>query len=77
MNSDVNAVLDAALKLPPDELEELKRRLNRITVAGHKRKGDVTRFFGTFDSGDPRSADNDKIDADLAEEYSDDHAPEN
>jgi hypothetical protein len=76
MNSDIKTVLDAALKLPPDELEELKRRLNRITISGRKRTGDVTRFFGTFDSGDPRSADNDKIDAALAEEYDDDHAPE-
>lgn len=72
MSVDVKSVLDAALSLPPDELEELKRRLNAITEAG--RTGDVTRFFGTFDSGDHRSADNDKIDADLAEEYSNDHA---
>src|SRR5438128_9778192 len=26
-------------------------------------------FFGIWDSGDPRSADNDRIDADLAREY--------
>lgn len=81
MNTDAKTVLDAALKLPPDELEELKRRLNRrlnrISVSGQRRTGDVTRFFGVFDSGDPRSADNDKIDADLAAEYDDDHAPEN
>lgn len=77
MNTDAKTVLDAALKLPPDELEELKRRLNRISVSGQRRTGDVTRFFGVFDSGDPRSADNNKIDADLAAEYDDDHAPEN
>ena len=31
--------------------------------------GDFSRFFGTFNSGDPNSADNDAIDADLAREY--------
>ena len=34
-----------------------------------KKKGDITRFFGSWDSGDPNSADNERIDADLAREY--------
>jgi len=29
----------------------------------------VSSFFGIWDSGDPHSADNDRIDADLAREY--------
>ena len=29
----------------------------------------VHSFFGIWDSGDPRSADNDRLDADLAREY--------
>ena len=29
----------------------------------------VRSFFGIWDSGDPRSADNDRIDADLSREY--------
>lgn len=29
----------------------------------------VRSFFGIWDSGDPRSADNDRIDADLTREY--------
>jgi hypothetical protein len=29
----------------------------------------VRSFFGVWDSGDPRSADNDRIDADLARKY--------
>ena len=33
-------------------------------------------FFGKFRSGDPSSADNDKIDRDLAAAYADDHEPE-
>jgi hypothetical protein len=35
----------------------------------HKKKGDITRLFGSWDSGDPNSADNERIDADLAREY--------
>lgn len=34
-----------------------------------EKKGDITRFFGAWDSGDPNSADNERIDADLAREY--------
>jgi len=40
----------------------------RSNGAGEK-KGDITRFFGAWDSGDPNSADNERIDADLAREY--------
>lgn len=75
MNPDLNTVLDAAMKLPPVQRRELIVRL-QIAEAPQKR-GDVTKFFGTFNSGDPRSADNDKIDADLANEYFDAHEPEN
>ena len=33
----------------------------------------VRSFFGIWDSGDQRSADNDRIDADLAREYANSH----
>ena len=33
----------------------------------------VRSFFGIWDSGDPRSGDNDGIDADLAHEYANSH----
>jgi len=33
----------------------------------------VRSFFGVWDSGDPRSADNDRIDADLARECTSSH----
>jgi hypothetical protein len=33
----------------------------------------VRSFFGIWDSGDTHSADNDRIDADLAEEYASSH----
>ena len=38
-----------------------------------KRRGDITKFFGMFDTGDPDSADNEKIDADLARAYLEDY----
>jgi len=36
----------------------------------------LLRHAGTFESGDPRSADNERIDADLAREYADNHEDE-
>lgn len=77
MNPDLNTVLDAAMKLPPEQRAELKRRLDTMDRPARPKTGDVTRCFGMIDSGDPRSADNERIDADLAEAYLDDHAPEN
>ncbi len=32
-------------------------------------------YFGSYDSGDPDSCNNDRIDADLAREYGDNHEP--
>jgi len=40
--------------------------------AAHER---FRRHAGIFDSGDPHFADNDRIDADLAREYADNHEP--
>jgi hypothetical protein len=45
-----------------------------VTIAPHEKGasatgGDFSRFFGTVNSGNPNSADNDAIDADLAREY--------
>jgi hypothetical protein len=50
--------------------------LNELSGETHdkpKRQGDITKFFGMFDSGDPNSADNERIDADLARAYADNH----
>ena len=47
--------------------------LSRETHEKPKRKGDISKFFGMFDSGDPNSADNERIDADLARAYADNH----
>ncbi len=66
--------LDHLLKQLPDELqnevlqfaESLVQRSDNIARANETPVGS---FFGIWDSGDPCSADNDRIDADLAREY--------
>jgi hypothetical protein len=56
-------------------LEEFAAERLSESIPAHKpngegeKKGDITRFFGAWDSGDPNSADNERIDADLAREY--------
>jgi hypothetical protein len=67
--------LDELLKQLPDELqnqvlqfaESLLKRNNRSRTGN--RAPPVRSFFGIWDSGDPRSGDNDPIDAELAREY--------
>ena len=77
MNQELDLVIDAALKLSPEQQKALVARLTGRSVLGRKKTGDVRKYFGTFNSGDPRSADNDRIDADLAEAYLDTHEPVN
>lgn len=76
MNSDLNTVLDAARKLPVSQQRELIIQL-QMGPARKKIPGLVERHFGTLDSGDPDSGNNEKIDADLAREYADTHEFEN
>lgn len=75
--------LGELLKQLPEELQSevlrfaeslLKSRRAR-TAGGSLGNGSrsVRSFFGIWDSGDPRSADNDRIDADLAREYASSH----
>lgn len=77
MEPNLNSIFNDALGLPVEDQKELADKLLRNTSRMKKKKGDITKYFGIFDSGDPRSADNDKIDADLAREYADNHEPEN
>ena len=77
MTPDLNKVLDAALRLPAGDRAEVKRLLDKADAPKREGKGDISKFFGIFSSGDPDSANNEKIDADLAEAYLDDHAPQN
>ena len=67
--------LENLLKQLPEELQNevlefaeslLHRSDNRSSGNGTP---PVRSFFGIWDSGDPCSADNDRIDADLAREY--------
>lgn len=76
MSPELNTICDAALKLPPEQQAILIRRLSE-NIRPRRGGGDITKFFGALKGGDPRGADNDKIDADLARAYADDHAPEN
>ena len=77
MAADRNRLVDLLKQLPEElqgevlELAELLLQKSRIDPSGSREKGtpSVRAFFGIWDSGDPRSADNDRIDADLAREY--------
>lgn len=66
--------------LPLPEKEQLKlaslilEKVTKETAAETPtRKGDITKFFGMFDTGDPDGSDNDRIDADLARYYLEDY----
>ena len=71
--------LDDLLKQLPEELQnevlQFAESLLRRSDGGSTGNGapPVRSFFGVWDSGDPRSADNDRIDADLAREYASSH----
>jgi hypothetical protein len=62
--------------------EELQHQVLRFAEALLQQKEDpasgngepeLRTLFGSWDSGDPRSADNERIDADLAAEYAGSH----
>jgi hypothetical protein len=62
-------------------ITDLSRRApatDNITSEGgpSKRKGGIREMFGTWSSGNPKSADNEQIDADLAKAYADNHEGE-
>jgi len=67
--------LEDLLKQPPGELQgevlQFAESLLDRSDSSSRAKGTppVRSFFGIWDSGDPRSADNNRIDADLAREY--------
>lgn len=78
MTPDLNTVYDAAMKLPLQERRLLITKLSLSDSSARPRvAGAVEKHFGTFSSGDPDSANNEKIDADLAASYLDPHKPEN
>ena len=62
---------------PLPESEKLKLAsliLENVTnPKPQKKNSDITKLFGMFETGDSNSADNDKIDADLAKAYLEDY----
>jgi hypothetical protein len=84
MPTDIQKIYATAIQPLPDAdklllasliLEQVAKK-SGDEPAKPKRTGDITRFFGMFNSGDPDSADNERIDADLARAYADNHEDE-
>ncbi len=81
MGDDRNKLVDVLKQLPEElrgEVFEFAQSLlqkSRIDSSGSGEKGtlSVRALFGIWDSGDPRSADNSRIDVDLAREYASSH----
>ena len=71
MSENYESVLEAARRLPAEEQQRLAAQI----VAGlrgaqaEKTPGKARQHFGAWASGDERSADNGRIDRDLAREY--------
>ncbi len=80
MSENFEAILEAAQRLPVDQQRQLVEQLTagiseNDLQSAMKAQGKARRHFGTWDSGDENSADNDRIDQDLAREYSSPHRP--
>jgi len=56
-------------ELQNEAVQSAESLLHRDDNSSGNRTPPVRSFFGIWDSEDPRSADNDRIDADLAGEY--------
>jgi len=79
MQTDIQEIYQTTIQ-PLPEKEQLKlasmilEKVTRETEDSQPtRKGDITKFFGMFDTGDPDGSDNDKIDADLNRYYLEDY----
>ncbi len=76
MSEKLEDILNAARRLPiaqqrqlAEQLLQSSRQAELSARPGDARAGSIRRHFGTWDSGDTRSADNERIDHDLALEY--------
>lgn len=76
MAPEIDIVIDAALRLSPEQQRVVVRTLSEKLSPKRRAGGDVTKFFGTFHSNDANGGDNAKIDADLADSYLDTHDSE-
>lgn len=79
MQTDIQEIYQKTI-LPLPEKDQLKLAsliLEKVTKESENepsiRRGDITKFFGMFDTGDSDSSDNEKIDADLARYYLEDY----
>lgn len=81
MALEKDKIEEALEKLPSELHDEVlnfveslleRNRVRDAHVAGNGTPS-VRSLFGSWDSGDPRSANNQRIDADLAGEYGDSH----
>lgn len=74
-STDVPEDRRVVLSLPPET--PLGKAELVVTVASQQeaatQRGNLRRLFGTVHGGDPRSADNVRIEADLARAYGDSH----
>ena len=78
MAVDRNKLDDLLRQLAGDLQNEARQSSESLLHASHSGSSEngtppVRSFFGVWDSGNPRSADNDWIDADLAREYASSH----
>ncbi len=79
MSANIREIYTTTIRPLPDKekLEIATIILEEVTGKGHtekpKRTGDISKYIGMFNTGDPDGSDNEKIDADLARAYSDDH----
>ena len=77
VSENLKSVLNAARRLPIEQQRQLALQLldEMAQTGGQEEReasttgGSIRRHFGTWDSGDPHSADNERIDEDLAREY--------
>ncbi|MCA1594729.1 MAG: hypothetical protein LC754_19290 [Acidobacteria bacterium] len=73
MSESYETLLEAARQLPAEQQRRLAERLlagvSRATSQTTAEAGKARRHFGAWDSGDEHSADNERIDRDLAREY--------
>ena len=79
MAVDKNRLEDVLRQLPEELQNEVMQFAESLLQekSGHKAEDNggpsVRSFFGIWDSDNPRSADNNQIDADLAQEYENSH----
>jgi hypothetical protein len=79
MTTSAKTLEEMIHRLSPHEREAVRNFVESLVVPA---KGSATApslesLFGSWESGDENSADNERIDADLAREYLDPHEPAN